>query len=85
MPDWQLSMAEHRGKLYRSTVTYAGSTVALLTNYNECMVCRRSAHICDAYPWPNHDFIPANCAEGNVPPKWQGMEIVTANPPERLI
>lgn len=59
--------------LYVSTVTYHDTTITILTNPNECLVCHRSRAECDEYPWPNHAFIPANCDAALIPHRWRHL------------
>lgn len=68
-------------KLYRHTINVAGTPVPIITNPDECAVCRRTAWRCYEFPWPSHQFIAANSSATSLPRRWRGLPIVDSPPP----
>lgn len=56
--------------LIERSVTAAGVRLLILENDNECEICHRTRADCDALPWPNHKFSPANCDARRCPLNW---------------
>lgn len=56
--------------LYVSEVVCRGKTIQLVTNTDQCEICRRSRVVCTEAPWRDHEFQPATARAEAMPESW---------------